>query len=51
MRDDVEAILVAKLLMGMVLGMQTMLDLQVPLDLPALARLAMQLLTPAAVTK
>lgn len=50
-RDDVEAILVAKLLMGMVLGMQTMLDLQVPLDLPALARLAMQLLTPAAVTK
>lgn len=51
LRADVEPALVAKLLMGMVLGMQTMLDLQVPLDLPAMAGLAMLLLAPTTGTK
>lgn len=47
LRRDVEAAQVAKMLMGMTLGMQTMLDLQVPMDLPALALLIMRLLLPA----
>lgn len=47
LRDDVEAPQVARMLMGLVLGMQTMLDLLLPLDLPATARLLMQLLSPA----
>lgn len=47
LRPDVDAGQVAKMLMGMTLGMQTMLDLQVPLDLPALAFLVMRLLQPA----
>lgn len=51
LRADVPAAQVAKLLMGMTLGMQTMLDLQVPLDLPSLAALVMRLLVPPAATK
>lgn len=46
-RDDTEAGQLAQMLMSQVLGMQTMLDLDMPLDLPGMARTMLQLLAPA----
>ncbi|HET8730342.1 MAG TPA: TetR/AcrR family transcriptional regulator [Moraxellaceae bacterium] len=47
LRADVPAAHVARMLMGLVLGMQTMMDLLMPLDLPDMARTVLSLLSPA----
>lgn len=47
LRDDIEAAGIARLLMGLVLGMQTLMDLAIPFDLPAVAATLLQLLSPS----
>ncbi|MDF3029598.1 MAG: Transcriptional regulator [Moraxellaceae bacterium] len=45
-RQDLAAETVAQLLMAIVVGMQTILDLDMPLDLPGIARNMQRMLTP-----
>lgn len=51
LRADVDAGQVARMLMGLVLGMQTLMDLVMPLDLPGMAATLLQLLSPATTAK
>lgn len=51
LRTDVEAGQMAQMLMGLVLGMQTMLELAMPFDLPGMARTLLLLMSPAGNTK
>lgn len=51
LRTDVAARQMAQMLMGLVLGMQTMLDLAMPFDLPGMARTLLLLMSPPGNTK
>ncbi len=51
LRADIAAGQMAQMLMGLVLGMQTMLDLAMPFDLPGMARTLLLLMSPPGNTK
>ncbi|MCC2637390.1 MAG: Transcriptional regulator [Moraxellaceae bacterium] len=51
LRADADARQMAQMLMGLVLGMQTMLELAMPFDLPGMARTLLVLMSPAGNTK
>lgn len=50
-RRDLEPDALAQLMMGIVVGMQTMLDLEMPLDLPRAAQTMLAMLAPSASQK
>lgn len=51
LRADADARQMAQMLMGLVLGMQTMLELAMPFDLPGMARTLLLIMSPAGNTK